>query len=479
MMICRVRDREGRRLPGRLLGVRSNVELCVVVLAATVACLTAGASVRSSVLPVRVAILTDCAGLLAFTHESALGGTHAALAQYAEGVPRRPGKPSAGIGGVTVAGRPVQVIQGCGDGSVRDAIAETKRLMEERDADVMIGPVAGAEATAVAQYAALHPAKTFVLGSGGSQEPTLQLAPGNVFRYHGDDAQRNAGIGELVFRRLGWRKAVVIVDDNTGGWTSAAGIVADFCASGGLVLRRVYVPPDTKDYLPYIRQLPPPVTVDGYFWAVADAPGMLRAFAQQYGPADARQHVVDLQSDPGAVARRLPRSLVGAYASGVGTAPGLRTRQAQRYEGVLTKWYPRLFKRDPTSRFAYDYYNAALALVVGLRAARGDLTKLAASMPRAIRAGYQQSAGGMLSLDRNRQAIQDEYQLRIVRRPNGVLGTTVVAQVPQVRESFGGLFTVASPPPGRTFPSCAKVRLPWAGKIRVVERGAVTSRLVK
>ena len=55
----------------------------------------------------------------------------------------------------------------------------------------------------------------------------------NFFRFNGDGAQWNAGIGDILFRDGGWRTAAVIADDDGFGWTSAAGFVADFCAAGG------------------------------------------------------------------------------------------------------------------------------------------------------------------------------------------------------------------------------------------------------
>ena len=64
----------------------------------------------------------------------------------------------------------------------------------------MVGPLSGDEAVAVANWAKAHPTKTFIIGTAGSQDPTLQIAPKNVFRYHGDGAQWNAGIGEIALQ---------------------------------------------------------------------------------------------------------------------------------------------------------------------------------------------------------------------------------------------------------------------------------------
>jgi len=461
---------------------RSKLILPLVVVVFAVAAVTTAAFAGADARVIRVGIMTDCAGPFSSAYEPSIGGAQSALAQYAGGKVVNPKSPAAGVTGLTVAGRRVQIVgYGCGDGSAGRALEETERLMGKLNADVMIGPLSGDEATAIAQYADSHPTKRFILGTAGSQDPTLQIAPKNVVRYHGDDVQRNAGLGELVYKRLGWRQAAMVIEDNSLGWTSAAGIVADFCAGGGQIMRRVFVPPNTTDYSSYIQQLPPPDGIDGYFWvsgrvAMTEA---LKTFARQYGRLDPSRHVVDVPLASETDYENLPRQLVGAYAGGFGTAPGLRTKQAKAFEAVVTRWYPGLSAGIDADPFVYDYFNAAWAFVRGLRAAGGDLSKLAASMPLTSRSGYEVSDSGLVRLDANRQAIQDEYPLQIVNNAHGKPAAVVVAQVPNVDQSFGGLFTKTSPPPGRTQPACSKRKLPWQGKLRVVKAGVITNQRIR
>ena len=128
------------------------------------------------------------------------------------------------------------------------AIKETRRLMEQLDADVMIGPLSGDESIAVANYAKQHPDKTFVDGSAGAQDTTLKVQAPNFFRFNGDGAQWNAGLGDIAYNKLGWKKAAVVADDYSFAWTSAAGFIAEFCAAGGQITKRVFPPLNTTDY---------------------------------------------------------------------------------------------------------------------------------------------------------------------------------------------------------------------------------------
>ena len=51
--------------------------------------------------------------------------------------------------------------------------------------------------------------------------------------------------------------------------------------------------------------------------------------------------------------------------------------------------------------------------------------------------------------------------------------------MPSVDQSFGGLFTPTSQPPGRTQPPCKKAKTPWQGKIKVVKNGMITNQVIK
>ena len=107
--------------------------------------------------------------------------------------------------------------------------------------------------------------------------------------------------------------------------------------------------------------------------------------------------------------------VVGSYVGGFGTGPGLKTRQAKTYEGVVNRWYPGLNGGNYADGFVYNYFNAAWAFVQGLTQAKGDLSKLQASLPKQLRSGYEVSDKGLVKLDANRQAIQDQYPLQIVK----------------------------------------------------------------
>ena len=452
----------------------------LVVASAAVAIWATGSMASSHAKPVRVAIMTDCKGAFAFGYDVDIGGAQTAFAQFAHGVTKSHAKPSAGMTGIHVGATPIRIVgYGCGNDTVPVAVTETKRLMEKLNADVMVGPLSGDEAVYIANYAKAHPTKTFIIGTAGSQDPTLQIAPKNMFRYHGDGAQWNAGIGEIAYKKLGWRKAAIMMDDYSFGWTSGAGMIADFCAVGGQITKRVFPPLNTTDYAPYVRQLPPPNQVDGYFWVVGGTGtgAALKAYEQAYGKLDPKQNIGNLFFGFLGADKVVAPKVVGAYVGGFGNMPGVHNPKVDAYRAYAKKMYP---AQNVDDGFFYNYYMAAKALTIGLAGSGGAVgAKLQAALPRSIVGPFQISNGGLVKLDSRRQAIQDQYQLQLVKQADGSVAPVVVAYVPSVDQSFGGLFKPTSPPPGRTQPPCKKVKTPWQGKIKVVTNGKITTQTLK
>ena len=347
--------------------------------------------------------------------------------------------------------------------------------MEQLKADVMVGPLSGDEAVAIANYAKAHPKKTFIIGTAGSQDPTMQIAPKNMFRYHGDGAQWNAGIGEIAYKKLGWRNAAIIMDDYSFGWTSAAGMIADFCAVGGKITKRVFPPLNNADYAAFVRQLPRPDEVDGYFWVIGgNTPGSLTAFEQAYGKPDPKQFIGNLFFAFLGNDKVVAPKFVGSYVGGFGHRSGLKTsrrRGTRRSCEVATRSCPRgrssstttTTPRGRSCRVCTKSGGAVGAKLQACAAAnaqagvRGDATAESSSSTRAAR--------------RSRISTSSSSS----RTPTARSVRKAVAYVPNVDQSFGGLFKPSSPPPGRSQPACKKLKTPWQGKIKVVKNGVVTN----
>ncbi len=117
---------------------------------------------------VRVAIMTDCKGAFGFAlrarHRRRPDGVRAVRRRKAEEQEEAVG----GHDGHQGRRQAVNIVgYGCGDDTAATALKETRRLMEQLKADVMVGPLSGDEAVAIANCAKPQPTKTFIIGTAG------------------------------------------------------------------------------------------------------------------------------------------------------------------------------------------------------------------------------------------------------------------------------------------------------------------------
>ena len=454
----------------------------IAVLATTVAAIAAAAALAhsSAATPIKIAVMSDCQGAFGSFDNQDLAGVVTAMSQFAGGHPKNPNKPRDGWVGASINGHPLKLVGiGCGSDRADLAIKETKRLMEQLGADIMIGPLSGDESIAVANYAKQHQTKTFVDGAAGAQDTTLKVRAPNFFRFNGDGAMWNAGIGDLMHKK-GWKTAAIIMDDYSFAWTSGAGIIADFCAAGGKITKRVFPPLNTTDYSSYVRQLPAPNKVDGYFWVVGGSGTVasLKAFEQAYGPLKASQISGNLFLEVTGNFQQVAPRISGAYVGGFGT-PGTdyASPAAKAYVAKQMSYWKQIPPLGPMNvanaynGFYFNYWKAAWALVKGLNVVHGNIANqkpLQAALARVT----LNTPFGVVKLDKNRNAVEGEWSYQIFAQP-GKTEVKTVQFIPNVDQTFGGTFSPSTPPPGRSFPTCKVGALPWTGKEKPVVNGKI------
>jgi len=428
--------------------------------------------------PIRVGILAECEGAFGGFNEDVVAGVTLAMVNSAGATVNSTTTALDGFSDAVAGGRPIEIVGvGCGDDTADRIIQEVRTLVEQENAEIVIGPLSGDEAIAVANYAGDHPEVTFIDGIAGSQEPTLQVQSENYFRFHGDGAQWNAGLGDRLYNEAGWRTVAVIADDYSFGWTSAAGFIADFCAVGGDVVTRVFPPLGTTDYSSFIQQLPDPDEVDGYFWVVGGTgtQAALEAFVNGKGDLTGDQHAGNLFFNP-SLATALGPSIAGAYIGGFAAFPADVTTPAiteylasadtafETLVGGTTGGEAAAPSQTLGFGFAYGYYVAGLAMVQGLEEVGGDLSDGHAAYRAALADMTLEAPYGTVTLDENRQGIIDTFVAQLVLdEESGEVVQETVSIIPQVDQTFGGTFGPDTPPPSREDPECVEADLPWSG----------------
>jgi branched-chain amino acid transport system substrate-binding protein len=409
--------------------------------------------------PIKIGILSDCEGAFGAWFEHDIGGAQVPL--IVRGATPK-GAPSDGLDNATIAGRPIEIVgYGCSDDTPEKAIEETRRLVEQEGAEILIGPLSGDEGIAVANYSLEHPETTFINGTSGAQDTTLKVQSPNFFRFNSDGAQWSAGLADYAYNVLGWREAVTIADDYSFAYTSAAGFIAEFCAIGGQITKRIWPALGETDYTSFAAQISPD---DNVFTAVGGAGAIpfLKAYEDVVGPLDPKKITGNLfYGDPLLVPE------FGGRLEGIAVADSIwadsQDQKALDYNALIAQYYPDIAPAA-ASVFVYNYYNAAEAMAQALEAVNGVLEEDGhASFRDALANVVLDAPYGQVSLDSNRQGIQDNF-VKVVTGD----AVTTFWKVPQTTQDFGGTFSPDTPPPDRNNPVCEQRDLPWVGNEEIV-----------
>jgi branched-chain amino acid transport system substrate-binding protein len=424
------------------------------------ACLAAGLAAcgEEERKPIRVGVLTECVGPLQGAEETILAS--AELPFLERGAELSGESPNGGLEGARIGGRAIELLKGCTINSdhVRQ-IVETRRLIEDEGADVIIGPVGESEGVLARTLAARYPRVTFVLGASAAQEATLRDPQPNVFRFIADGAQGAAGLGAYAYRDLGWRRAAVAIDPAMGSVEAAAGFVAEFCALGGVVTAREVLsggPGDRGIGARLARE------VDGtaLFNSGSSSPDFVRSYARRRGPLG-RRLVINGFSFTFTGGLTASGDLTGVVI--VLDLPLQSERpQWRRHRRTFAREFPQLPPESATGMLELPVYMGAEAVARALERIDGDIGSRGGRLRAALAKTAFDGPAGPVRLDRHRQAVVSVHLRRIEGR--GKRARTVPFRVERdVDQSFGGAFSASTPAPSLLSPKCRRGPAPaWA-----------------
>jgi branched-chain amino acid transport system substrate-binding protein len=266
-----------------------------------------------------------------------------------------------------------------------------------------------------------------------------------------------AGLGDYAYNTLKWRNIVTIADDYSFPYTQVAGFVAEFCALGGKVEKRIWPPLGTTDYSSYVAQIPSG-GIDGFLMAV-NGSGTV-AFAKAYeglkGNLAKKMIGGGVAIDPTAI-KALGSRLEGVTTAGP-TAADSQAKAYKTYKALFVKSFPKL-KGLEASLFAEGYAVETEAVARALTATGGDLSGGQKKFRAALTKTSFVGPNGSNKLDSNRNGIAPNYVSQV---KSGSLKT--IYTILNVDQTFGGFFNSKTASPGRDSPKCVKRTPPkWVG----------------
>jgi len=334
----------------------------------------------------------------------------------------------------TAGGKKIEVIKGSSDASPDSAVKAARKLVEQDGVKILVGPLSGDEGLAVRDYAKTQPNVTFINGTSAAQDTTLRDPAPNFFRFTTDGAQWMAGLGDYAYKDKGYRTVVTVAEDYSFPYTQVFGFMADFCKAGGHVPKKFWVPIGNKDFSSVIAAVPD--KVDAIYVALGGADGVnfLTQYQQAGGTAPLIGGSITVDQTVLGTQGKQRDYVIGTPSAGpiADNAEGPAWKKfVDDYKAAYKDGFP------SPSLFAQGYYIETKALLAALDKVNGDVSGDQAKLRDALTHLALDTPTGKVTLDKNRQAVADNYLTEVAKADDGHLYNKVVKVIPAVNQTLG------------------------------------------
>ena len=334
----------------------------------------------------------------------------------------------------TAGGKKIEVVKGSSDASPDSAVKAARKLVEQDGVAILIGPLSGDEGLAVKDYAKTQPNVTFINGTSAAQDTTLRDPAPNFYRFTTDGAQWMAGLGSYAYNDKHYHTVVTVAEDYSFPYTQVFGFMADFCKAGGHVPKKFWVPIGNKDFSSVIAAIPD--KVDAIYVALGGADGVnfLTQYQQAGGTAPLIGGSITVDQTVLGTQGKQRDYIIGTPAAGpiADNAEGPAWKKfVDDYKAAYKDGFP------SPSLFAQGYYIEAKAMLAALDKVKGDLSDNQAKFRDALATLALDTPTGKVTLDKNRQAIADNYLTEVAKADDGHLYNKVVKVIPAVNQTLG------------------------------------------
>src|ERR1700678_726539 len=333
-------------------------------------------------------------------------------------------------------GKQLEFVIASTDATPDSAVRAVRKLIDQDKVQILLSPLSGDEGIAVKNFSKTHPELTFINAASGAQETPFPDPSPNFFRWNMDGAQWQVGLGDYAYNTKGYRKIATVGEDYSFVYTQVFGLVLEFCAAGGQVASRQWVPLGTKDFASTIAALPDDVDAIYLGLGGADAVNFLNQYAQAGGKAHLMGGSIMVDQTVLSAKGDAKKAMIGTIAS---------SGMADTWDDPRWKAFVKLYqeatpadKRLPSpGLLATHYYGSTMALYAALDKGNGDLSDNQSKLKTALAALTIDAPNGKISLDEDRQAIGTNFVTEVAEDGQGGLVSKVVKIVPHVHQTLG------------------------------------------
>lgn len=364
---------------------------------------------------IKIGVLATLEGALTVSGQDGMRGMELAMRQH----------------DYKAGGKKIEVIRASSTGQPDTAVNAARKLVEQDKVSILIGPLSGSEGIAVKNYAKTQPGVVFVNGSSAAQETTMKDPAPNFYRFSTDGAQWSAGLGSYVYNEKGYKTVAVVAEDYSFPYAQVQGFMIEFCKAGGKVPDKQWVPLGTKDYSSVIAKLP--TDVDAIYVALggSDAVNFFSQYEQSGGNKPFIGGSITVDQTVLSYKGKRRDALVGTPAAG----PTADNWDNPAWKKFVQAYRDAKFENAyPTpGLFAHAYYVNTKAVLDGLDATKGDVSKLG----EVFSSMTLETPTGPVKLDKNHNGVANIFLTEVAKADDGALYNKVVKITPDVTQTLG------------------------------------------
>lgn len=367
---------------------------------------------------IRIGALATLAGPFAVDGQDALRGVRMAIAEF----------------GGKIGNKTITLVSESSDATPAVARNAARKLIEQDNVDLMIGPLSGDEGLAVRDYAKTQPGKVFLNGSSAAQDTTLRNPAPNFYRFATDGVQWMAGLGTYVYTTQGYKRVAILAEDYSFPYSQVGGFMTEFCKAGGHVVKKFWVPIGTTDYSSVVSAMP--TDIDAIYVALggSDSINFLKQYVQFGGKAKLIGGTVTVDQTVLSTKGPLYQHVLGV-ASASPIADNNPDPAWQQFVHTYKTMFPDGFPSP--SLFAFTYYVNTKAALLALQQVNGDLSNGESHLKQVLSTLQFNTPTGPVKLDHNRQAIANNFVTVVNKQPDGTLFNKLIQVVPNVNQTLG------------------------------------------
>ena len=317
----------------------------------------------------------------------------------------------------------------------KSALKAAQQLLDE-NISIIIGPLSSGQGIALKEFSKTKLQATFINGISGAVEATLVKPSENFFRFNTDNAQWSTGLGDYVFNEKSYKKVAIVAEDYLFNHAQVFGFATEYCASGGKISQKHWLPLGETDYSKIIANIKSDVDAVYLGLSGSSAIRFSRAYKQAGGKAQFIGSSITADDALLNSSDEIKTSFVGMPTAG----PQADTWGDENWQSYV-KAYKDAF--PPEQRFvapsilATGYYNATSAALLCLSKIGDNASRSMDKFRQCLGSLALNAPNGPIRLDENRQAIANNYVSEVVQQNNGTLVKKLVRIRQNVNQTLG------------------------------------------